>query len=257
MPRVPLLFDLTWLTPNSTTVTIDIYSTNFEHNIEIGVFANLGIMTEDNSETNPQQEATAQELHLKKISVSDMDNNCYLIHSENEGLLVDAADNALGLLKMADEAGVKITKVLTTHRHWDHVRALKDVLHNTGATHYAPYLDAPALPAHVDVELHQGDVIEFAGHEIPVMILRGHTPGGAAINVKIDGKNNLFVGDSLFPGGVGKTTSESDFERLFNDVKTYIFDVFSNDTIVWPGHGDNTTIGDERPHLEEWWERRY
>lgn len=216
--------------------------------------------TNDNTQKNDSaHEVTTEpaELRLEKMSVSDMDNNCYLLCAGDEGLLIDAADDALGLLNMAEQAGVKITKVLTTHRHWDHVRALKDVLHHTGATHYAPYLDAPALPADVDVELHHGDVIEFGGHELPVMILRGHTPGGAAISAKIDGTDNLFVGDSLFPGGVGKTTSESDFERLFNDVKTNIFDVFSNDTIVWPGHGDNTTVGDERPQLDEWWDRRY
>lgn len=244
---------------NSLTLTTgpQYYSPLFERNIEIRVFANLGTMTDNNYSQEESRTAQPQPLHLKTISVSEMDNNCYLIHTEEEGLLVDAADDALGLLKMAEDAGVKITKVLTTHRHWDHVRALKDVLHHTGATHYAPYLDAPALPADVDVELNHGDIIEFGGHEIPVMILRGHTPGGAAISVKIDGKNNLFVGDSLFPGGVGKTTSESDFERLFIDVKTFIFDVFSNDTIVWPGHGKNTTIGAERPHLQEWWDRRY
>lgn len=233
------------------------YSPLLEHDVEIQVFASLYNMTEKVEPVVETPVTQPLKLHLKTLSVSEMDNNCYLIHSEDEGLLIDAADDALGLLKMAEDAGVRITKVLTTHRHWDHVRALKDVLHHTGATHYAPYLDSPALPADVDVELHHGDVISFAGHDIPVIILRGHTPGGAAISVKIDDKNNLFVGDSLFPGGVGKTTSESDFERLFNDVKTHIFDVFSNDTIVWPGHGKNTTIGDERPHLEEWWDRRY
>ena len=121
------------------------------------------------------------ELQLHQISVSEMDNNCYLLQAGEEGLLVDAADDAPALLDMAQKAGVKITAVLTTHRHWDHVRALKEVLSETGAIHYASFLDSPAIPAEVDVELREGDSIKFAGLDLPIIILRGHTPGGAAL----------------------------------------------------------------------------
>ncbi|MFP7365489.1 MBL fold metallo-hydrolase [Corynebacterium callunae] len=197
------------------------------------------------------------ELTFHKVSVSQMDNNCYLLTANGNGLLIDAADDAPALLKLAQDAGVKITKVLTTHRHPDHVRALEDILDATGATHYAPFLEVPALPATVDVELNHGDVIEFEGIELPIIILRGHTPGGATLVAEIDGKTNLFVGDSLFPGGLGKTSSEGDFVRLFNDVKERLFDVFPDDSIVWPGHGKETTLGTERPELEAWWERRW
>lgn len=199
----------------------------------------------------------AEDLTLHSVSVSEMDNNCYLLCGDGEGLLIDAADNAEKLLAMAEDAGVKITKVLTTHRHADHTRALEEVLAKTGATHYAPFLDSPALPAPVDVELDHGEVITHAGVELPVIILRGHTPGGAAVSTVIDGTPHIFVGDSLFPGGLGKTTSDSDFVRLFNDVKTGIFDEFPDETIVHPGHGASTTLGAERPHLETWWERRW
>ena len=197
------------------------------------------------------------ELSLSQISVSEMDNNCYLLCAGDEGLLIDAADDASAILNMAEQAGVSITAVLTTHRHWDHVRALEEILRQTGATHYGSHLDAPAIPAPLDVELNNGDVIEFAGKELPVAILRGHTPGGAALAAEIDGTMNLFVGDSLFPGGVGKTTSEGDFVRLFKDLNERIFDVYGDDSIVRPGHGKATTLGDERPHLDEWWERRW
>ena len=74
---------------------------------------------------------------------------------------------------------------------------------------------------------------------------------------EVDGVPNIFVGDSLFPGGVGKTASESDFIRLFNDVKEKIFDRLPDETVVRPGHGQPTTVGAERPHLDEWWERRW
>lgn len=196
-------------------------------------------------------------LNLHHISVSQMDNNVYLLTSGERALLIDAADNAPAILNLAAEAGVAIEAVVTTHRHWDHHRALAEILETTGAKHYVPYLDAPAIPAKADVELHDGDAIEFAGNRLPVRILRGHTPGGLAVAAEIDGKTNIFVGDSLFPGGLGKTESEGDFVRLFNDVKERIFDVYGDDTVVRPGHGAATTLGAERPNLDEWWARRW
>ena len=188
-------------------------------------------------------------LKLKSISVSEMDNNCYLICAGEEALLVDAADDAPALLNLAKENGVRISAVLTTHRHWDHVRATKEVIKATGATHYASFLDSPAMPAPVDVELKQGDTLTFAGHEFPAIILRGHTPGGVAIAVDIDGTTNLFVGDSLFPGGVGRTDSEGDFVRLYKDVNERIFDVYPDSAIVRPGHGKSTTLGLSLIHI--------
>lgn len=204
----------------------------------------------------------ARDITLHQKSVSSMDNNCYLLCVGKEALLIDAADDALGLLQWAKDLGVTITAVLTTHRHHDHVRALAEVLAHTKAKHYAPYLDAPALPADVDEELHDGDTVAFAGHHFPIHILRGHTPGGAALVAQIpddEGKQrvHIFSGDSLFPGGVGKTASESEFERLFHDVKEKLFDNYPDTAIVHPGHGDRTTLGQERPHLEEWWQRRW
>ncbi|MFI5505795.1 MBL fold metallo-hydrolase [Corynebacterium kutscheri] len=200
---------------------------------------------------------TLEPLHFTHISVSEMDNNCYLIYAGTSALLIDAADDAEKLLKLAEENNVRITHVVTTHRHWDHVRALPEVLERTGATHYASYLDAPALPAHVDVELHHGDTIEFAGHELEVSILRGHTPGGVAIAATIEDRIHLFVGDSLFPGGVGKTTTEGDFQRLFQDVYDRLFNRYPDTAVVHPGHGKPTTLGTERPELTTWWDRRW
>lgn len=200
---------------------------------------------------------TTTPLKLAHVSVSDMENNCYLIFAGTEALLIDAADDAPRLLQLAADHDTRITQVLTTHRHPDHTRALKEILDKTGATHLAPYLEVPALPAPVDVELNHGDEVIVAGHSLPVMILRGHTPGGAAVAAKIEGQTCLFVGDSLFPGGVGKTRAEADFLRLFNDVTTRIFDVYSDDAVVYPGHGATTTLGEERPHLDSWYRRRW
>ncbi|ERS56756.1 MULTISPECIES: MBL fold metallo-hydrolase [Corynebacterium] len=197
------------------------------------------------------------ELHLHQISVSEMDNNCYLLTAGDQGLLVDAADNAPAILDMAREAGVDITAVLTTHRHWDHVRALGEVLQATNAKHYASFIDSPAIPEDVDVELREGDSIEFAGMKLPIIILRGHTPGGVALVATVDGVTNLFVGDSVFPGGLGRTTSEGDFVRLYKDVTKRVFEEFPDNAIIRPGHGKPTTLGEERPKLGDWWERRW
>lgn len=197
------------------------------------------------------------ELHLHQISVSEMDNNCYLLTAGDQGLLVDAADDAPAILDMAREAGVDITAVLTTHRHWDHVRALGEVLEATNAKHYASFIDSPAIPEDVDVELREGDSIEFAGMKLPIIILRGHTPGGVALVATVDGVTNLFVGDSVFPGGLGRTTSEGDFVRLYKDVTKRVFEEFPDNAIIRPGHGKPTTLGEERPKLGDWWERRW
>lgn len=192
---------------------------------------------------------------MKRVSVSGMDNNCYLLCCGDEGLLIDAADDASALLGLADDAGVRITKVVTTHQHWDHVRALREVLAITGAVHYASVLDAPGLPVPVDVGLVDGDVIEFCGVGLPVIVLRGHTPGGLCVVVELDGVPNLFIGDSLFPGGLGKTKSAEDFVQLFSDVKGRVFDQFPDAAVVWPGHGQATTLGAERGSLDQWWAR--
>lgn len=194
-------------------------------------------------------------LALHQVSVSEMDNNCYLLTCGKQALLIDAADNAAQLLALAEARGVEITHVVTTHRHTDHVRALAEVLQATGATHIASALDAPALPCPVDVEMHDGETIDFAGHKFPVRILRGHTEGGLAIITNIDGQTHLFVGDSLFPGGVGKTANKEDFNQLLDDVIERIFADYPDDAIVHPGHGNATTLGAERPHLKEWRQR--
>ena len=196
-------------------------------------------------------------LELHKISVSEMDNNCYLLCAGDEALLIDASADAPALLALAADHGVKISAVLTTHRHWDHVRALKEVLNETGAVHYSSFLDAPALPAPVDVELEHGDTLPFAGYDLPVIVLRGHTPGGAAIAAEIDGVTNRFAGDPRSPGGGGITTSYGYLVRPNKHAPLGLFHAYPDDAIVRPGHGAPTTLGAERPHMDEWWERRW
>lgn len=203
--------------------------------------------------------STTEGISLHHISVSDLDNNCYLLTTESDegtqGLLIDAADNAPALLDLAESAGARITAVVTTHRHFDHVRALEDVLDTTKATHFASLGDSPRLPRSADTTLGEGDTLRWAGHSLRAHILRGHTQEGLALSIKIEGIYHLFVGDSLFPGGVGKTSTPEEFNQLLSDVKTRLFDVYPDTAVVHPGHGKPTTLGTERPHLEQWRQR--
>lgn len=196
------------------------------------------------------------DLNLARAAVDPMDNNVYLLHEDGRGLLIDAPGDPEAIEKLAEEAGVSVETILITHRHNDHTGALERLVKSTGAKVVASYLDAPAIPVAPDVELRHGDTISFAERELPVALLRGHTPGGLALAAKVDGRVHLFVGDSLFPDGLGKTVSEGDFARLFRDVTARLFDVF-DDAVVHPGHGKDTTLSAERPKLDEWWQRRW
>jgi glyoxylase-like metal-dependent hydrolase (beta-lactamase superfamily II) len=197
-------------------------------------------------------------LTLIKASVSEQDNNAYLlVDVGGDALLVDAADDADALLRLVrrDDVG-RLRGVVTTHRHWDHHRALGDVVTATGAPVLAGTDDADALPVPVDRRLDHGDVVEVGSLRLSVVGLRGHTPGSIALACVQPGQPaQLITGDSLFPGGVGKTGSPADFRSLLDDVETRLFDVYGDDAAVHPGHGDSTTVGDERPHLSTWRER--
>jgi glyoxylase-like metal-dependent hydrolase (beta-lactamase superfamily II) len=125
-----------------------------------------------------------------------------------------------------------------------------------GANTAAHPLDASPLPVPPDFLLEHGDTLTFGQCQLEVIHLRGHTPGSIALVYRDpDGVPHLFTGDSLFPGGVGRTTNPEDFKSLLDDVSSRIFDELPDDTWFYPGHGDDSTIGQQRPHLAEWRER--
>jgi glyoxylase-like metal-dependent hydrolase (beta-lactamase superfamily II) len=199
---------------------------------------------------------------VRRVSVSDMDNNVYLITAKDSGqqVLIDAADDlpALRALLAESEADsgqpTKLALIATTHQHWDHVRALEGLVAVTGARTAAGRQDVSGIPVPVDVVLDHGDVGNFEGFDLAAVHLRGHTPGSIAFVLKDDDSPHLiFSGDSLFPGGVGNTQHDPDrFSLLFGDVTERLFDVYPDDAVVLPGHGRPTTLGAERPHLDEW-----
>lgn len=194
---------------------------------------------------------------VHKVSVSAMDNNAYLIVDLRTGdhLLIDAADDAPRLQELlaAESAVGSLVGILTTHRHPDHHGALAELAASTRAPVLAGAEDVDHLPAAVDHRLGHGDSVAVGSLSLQVVALRGHTPGSVALVLADDGAPALvFTGDSLFPGGVGKTASADDFTSLITDVTARLFEAYPDETVVLPGHGDNTTLGVERPYLPEW-----
>lgn len=206
---------------------------------------------------------------LRGASVSEQDNRSYLITSKKTGVqvLIDAADNIdqlRALLTSAAEDSAQPTRlamIATTHQHWDHVRALKALAAETGATTCAGADDIAAIEKEAGLRpehsLEHDDVGNFPGFDLRAVHLRGHTPGSVAfVYEDPNGSPIILSGDSLFPGGVGNTWKDPErFASLWNDVRERLFERYPDDAVVYPGHGASTTLGAERPHLEEWRER--
>lgn len=195
-----------------------------------------------------------------KASVGPMDNNAYLVTCTNTGktLLIDAANDAENLVALVRKYAPDVALIVTSHQHFDHWQALTALAEATGAPTAAHALDAEPLPVKPDRILADGDTVTVGDLNFDVIHLQGHTEGSVALaldGAATGGVTQLFTGDCLFPGGIGKTWQPGDFERLLGDVSRKVFDRFGDDTVVYPGHGDDTVLGVERPHLAEWRER--
>ncbi|UUI63536.1 MBL fold metallo-hydrolase [Cellulomonas wangsupingiae] len=208
---------------------------------------------------------------IRKASVGPMDNAAYLVTCRRSGaqLLVDAPadpDRLLALVREGSAAG-RLDTVVVTHRHGDHLGALAPLVARTGAAVAAGEDDADAVEqatgCAVGTRLAHGDTISVGRLVLDVVALRGHTPGSVALALTeppaadapgaVPGRVHLFTGDSLFPGGVGATGGDvARFGRLLGDVTSRVFDRYRDDTWVYPGHGDDTTLGAQRPALPQW-----
>lgn len=207
-------------------------------------------------------------LTVRSISVSDMANNVYVLTSKVTGqqVVIDAADDFPTIERFANEAArqdyagageaLGVMYVLTTHGHWDHIRALPQAAEEFDANTYAGQADIPAIQSQENFTVQEallgGETLSFDGYRLETISLVGHTPGSIAFVLRTQEKTLLFTGDSLFPGGVGKTNSDADFRSLFEEVKSKLFGEFEDDALVLPGHGDSTTLGAERGSLDEW-----
>ena len=194
-------------------------------------------------------DATAE---VHQIVVGPMDNNVYILRCRRTGqaMLIDAANEHEELLEVCRRLGVN--QVVETHGHWDHIQAVPAV-REAGISVAVTSADAGMLPSY-DLILEDDERLSVGDLRLTTLATPGHTPG--SICFAVDGTNLLFTGDTLFPGGPGNTSFENaDFDTIIESIDRRIFAKFSPDTLVLPGHGDATTVGNEAPHLDEWVER--
>jgi glyoxylase-like metal-dependent hydrolase (beta-lactamase superfamily II) len=191
-------------------------------------------------------------VEVHRVVVGPMDNNVHVIRCKETGeaVLVDAANEHELLLEMCQQLGVR--QVIETHGHWDHIQAVPAV-RDAGYAVSVSAADAAMLPSY-DLLLEDGAVLEVGRLRLETIANPGHTPG--SVSFFLHDTPLLFSGDTLFPGGPGNTKLEgADFGTIIRSIEERLFSRFGPDTIVLPGHGNDTTIGNESPHLQEWIDR--
>lgn len=190
-----------------------------------------------------------RDLVIRKIRVGEMENNVYLLEDPgtHDALLVDACFEPDTIMDATQDANV--LGIVQTHGHFDHVQALPELKERLGVPVYAH--EGEAYPVAPDVSVRHGQRIPFGTKEAQVIHTPGHTPGGICLLVG----DHLVSGDTLFPGGPGNTWGDAAaFRTIVASIRDNLF-VLLDETVVYPGHGDDTTIGKEKPHLDEWIER--
>lgn len=193
------------------------------------------------------------DVEVHRVVVGSYENNVFIVRCRRTGesVLIDAANEHELLLELCQNLGVR--RVLETHGHFDHIGAvsrLREAGYEVGVT----AADAPMLnEVGYDVFLDDAEVIEVGRLRLDAIHNPGHTPG--SISFRLAGTPLLFTGDTLFPGGPGNTSFEGgDFDAIIESIDTKLF-TFPAETILLPGHGVDTTVGRERPHLQEWVDR--
>ena len=193
-------------------------------------------------------------MEIHKVVVGPVDNNVFVLRCKESGeaVLLDAANEHELLLQLAKDLGVR--RVLETHGHGDHIQAVP-AMREAGYEVAVTALDAHRLKeVGYDVFIDDAEVIEVGRLRLHAIHTPGHTAG--SICFRVEGAPLLFSGDTLFPGGPGNTSFEGgDFDTIIRSIDDRLFSKLPDDTIVMPGHGDDTTIGAERPHLQEWVDR--
>ncbi len=195
-------------------------------------------------------EDSRAEIH--RVVVGPMDNNVYVLRCKQtgDGVLIDAANEHDLLLRLCTDLGVR--RVLETHGHWDHIQAVpavRDAGYDVGVT----AADAGMLPSY-DSVLDDDDVIEVGRLGLRTIATPGHTPGSMCF--RLEDAPVVFSGDTLFPGGPGATGFPGgDFPTIIRSIEDRLLSPLAADTLVLPGHGADTTIGQESPHLQEWVDR--
>jgi glyoxylase-like metal-dependent hydrolase (beta-lactamase superfamily II) len=191
-------------------------------------------------------------VEVHRVVVGPMDNNVHIVRCKETGesVLIDAANEHERLLELCRQLDVR--KVIETHGHWDHIQAVPAV-RDAGIEVAVTQADAAMLPSY-DLILEDDAVVEVGNLRLETIATPGHTPGSMCFYL-VDSPL-LFSGDTLFPGGPGATKFEGgDFATIIKSLDERLFTRFGPDTMVLPGHGTDTIIGDESPHLQEWADR--
>lgn len=188
----------------------------------------------------------------------DVDDNIWIIGDDEDVIVVDAAHETEPIIEKVGSR--RATSIVCTHGHNDHINVALELASALGAP-VGLHPDDRMLWDEVyperapDFELKEGEDVEVAGVSLEVIHTPGHTPGGVCLYDARGG--SLFGGDTLFQGGPGATGRKfSDFDTIIASISRRLFSL-PPATIVYPGHGDKTTIGDEAPHLAEWIARGY
>lgn len=190
-------------------------------------------------------------LELKHFSVGSMDNNVYILvdPATGDSVLFDAPFEAQQILGALE--GTHLRAIVMTHTDYDHVQALDEVRRATGAPVGVHPADRGGLPGEPDFEIEDGQTLRFGSIELKALHTPGHTPG----SMSFVANGILIAGDTLFPGGPGNTQRPiSSFPQIIESIRSKLF-TLPEETKVYPGHGRSTTIGAEKPHLQEWIDR--
>ena len=201
--------------------------------------------------STPPAHYEATDVRIDKYVVGPFENNVFVVRDTGSGeaLIIDAANEHDLLLEVSRATGVR--RVLTTHGHWDHIQAVT-ALRDAGIEVGVATADAAMLPSY-DFTIPDDDVLTVGGLRLHAIHTPGHTPGSTCF--LLEGHPVLFSGDTLFPGGPGNTKFENaSFSEIITSIDRRLF-TLDPETLVFPGHGLDTTIGTERPHLDEWIER--
>ena len=189
-------------------------------------------------------------LEIHRVVVGPFTNNVFILRCRETGeaVLIDAANEHEQLLQLCSQLGVR--RVLETHGHWDHIQAIP-AMREAGYEVAVSSKDAPMLKdVGYDVFIDDAEVVEVGRLRLHAIHNPGHTPG--SVSFRVEGAPLVFTGDTLFPGGPGATGYEGgDFTAIIDSIDKLLFTLPAH-TIVLPGHGVDTTIGEERPHLAEW-----
>lgn len=201
-------------------------------------------------------------LILKLVTAGIYQENCFLVADEGtrEGVVIDPGDDAPDILAAVQQHNLRITKIINTHGHVDHIGAAHEIKKALGVPFYihkgdeqlvawakplmAAFLFRAVTAPKIDGYLNEGDVVETGSHKARVLYTPGHTQGGVCFY--FEPEKAVFVGDTLFQGSIGRTDLPGgNTEQLLNSIRTKLL-VLPDDTICYCGHGEETTIGDEK-----------